>query len=50
MHDVPNAAAINDAVEISKHYEEENTVRFINGILGSFVRREQIPGPAGEEG
>ncbi|MCD8332229.1 MAG: transcription antitermination factor NusB [Oscillospiraceae bacterium] len=50
MPDIPSAAAINDAVEISKHYEEESTVRFINGILGSFVRQEQIPDPAGEEG
>ncbi len=50
MPDVPNAAAINDAVKLSKHYEEENTVRFINGILGSFVRQEQIPDLAEEEG
>jgi len=43
MPDVPNAAAINDAVEIAKEYEEEETVKFINGILGSFVRGESIP-------
>lgn len=47
MPDIPNAAAINDAVKIAKRYEEENTVKFINGILGSFVRQEQIPDPAG---
>ncbi len=46
MPDVPNAAAINDAVEIAKGYEEEETVKFINGILGSFVRGEHIPDPA----
>ena len=46
MPDVPNAAAINDAVEISKNYEGEETVKFINGILGSFVRGEHIPDPA----
>lgn len=46
MPDVPNAAAINDAVEIAKGYEGEETVRFINGILGSFVRGEHIPDPA----
>ena len=40
MPDVPNAAAINDAVEIAKGYEGEETVKFINGILGSFVRQE----------
>lgn len=46
MPDVPNAAAINDAVEIAKGYEGEETVKFINGILGSFVRGEHIPDPA----
>ncbi len=46
MPDVPNAAAISDAVEIAKRYEEPETVRFINGILGSFVRGEDIPDPA----
>lgn len=46
MPDVPNAAAINDAVEIAKGYEGEETVKFINGILGSFVRGENIPDPA----
>lgn len=46
MPDVPNAAAINDAVEIAKGYEDEETVKFINGILGSFVRGENIPDPA----
>ena len=43
MPDIPNAAAINDAVEIAKSYEAEETVKFINGILGSFVRGENIP-------
>ena len=40
MPDVPNAAAINEAVEISKKYETPETVKFINGILGSFSRQE----------
>ncbi|HWS43254.1 MAG TPA: transcription antitermination factor NusB [Pseudoflavonifractor sp.] len=43
MQDVPNAAAINEAVELAKHYEDQDMVSFINGILGSFVRRESIP-------
>ena len=34
------AAAINDAVEIAKKYEDEKVVSFINGILGAFVRAE----------
>ncbi|MEG0780632.1 MAG: transcription antitermination factor NusB [Oscillospiraceae bacterium] len=40
MPDIPNAAAINEAVEIAKKYETPETVKFINGILGSFVRKE----------
>ena len=40
MQDIPNGAAINEAVEIAKKYETPETVKFINGILGSFVRQE----------
>ena len=38
--DVPNAAAINEAVEIAKRYETQEVVSFVNGILGRFVRAE----------
>lgn len=40
MTDIPNSAAINEAVEIAKGYEDPQVVSFINGILGSFVRAE----------
>lgn len=40
MPDVPNAAAINEAVEIAKKYEPAEVVSFVNGILGTFVRAE----------
>lgn len=40
MPDVPNASAINDAVEIAKGYETPEGVSFINGILGTFARKE----------
>ena len=40
MPDVPNGAAINESVEIAKKYETLETVKFINGILGSFSRQE----------
>lgn len=40
MPEIPNGAAINEAVEIAKKYESPEVVRFINGILGSFVRGE----------
>jgi len=42
MPDVPDSAAINDAVELSKKYETPETVSFINGVLGSFSRNELI--------
>ena len=40
MPEVPNAAAIDAAVEIAKGYEPVEVVSFLNGILGSFVRAE----------
>ncbi len=40
MSDIPNAAAINEAVEIAKKYEPVEVVSFLNGILGTFVRTE----------
>ncbi len=43
MQDVPNAAAINEAVELTKGYEEPELVGYVNGILGSFVRSEPMP-------
>ena len=41
--DVPNAAAINEAVELTKRYAEPELAGFVNGILGSFVRNEPLP-------
>lgn len=40
MPDVPDKAAINEAVELAKRYESPETVSFINGVLGSFSRAE----------
>ena len=50
MEDIPNAAAINEAVELSKGYDEPDTVAFVNGVLGSIVRGELSEAKApGEE-
>ena len=38
MPDIPAAASINEAVELAKGFDEPETVRFINGILGGFMR------------
>ena len=40
MPEIPNAAAFHSAVEIAKKYETPETVKFINGILGTFSRQE----------
>ena len=40
MEDIPNAAAINEAVELDKGYDEPDTVAFVNGVLGGFMRGE----------
>ena len=42
MDDIPNGVAINEAVELSKKYESDEVVKFINGILGTFVQKEAI--------
>lgn len=38
MPEIPAAASINEAVELAKGFDEPETVRFINGILGGFMR------------
>lgn len=45
MPDVPNAAAVNAAVEMTKGYETQEVVSFVNGILGTFVRTEFADAP-----
>ena len=36
--DVPSGAAINEAVELCKKYDEEETAAFVNGILGNIAK------------
>ncbi|NMA86331.1 MAG: transcription antitermination factor NusB [Tissierellia bacterium] len=36
--DIPVQVSINEAIEISKKYSNEESPKFINGILGGFVR------------
>ena len=38
---VPPRAAVNEAVELAKHFGSDESGRFINGILGSLVRGVQ---------
>ena len=41
VEDVPVSSAINEAVELSRKYEDEDVVSFVNGILGSFAREQE---------
>ena len=45
VEDVPPSAVINEAVELAKNYEEPETVAFINGGLGGFMRGERAAAP-----
>lgn len=36
--DIPIEVSINEAIEISKKYSTEESSKFINGVLGGFVR------------
>jgi transcription antitermination protein NusB len=51
--DIPVNVVVNDAVEIAKKYSTEDSGRFVNGILGSFLRNRgsAVPpdGPAETE-
>jgi transcription antitermination protein NusB len=37
MKDTPKAVVINEALELAKKYSDEDSPKFINGILGKFV-------------
>ena len=37
---LPAAVSINEAVELTRKYDEPETAKFVNGILGSFLRQE----------
>jgi N utilization substance protein B len=36
--DIPQSVSINEAIELAKQYSTIDSAKFINGILGSFVR------------
>lgn len=41
MTDVPAKVAINEAVELSKMFGNENSSKFINGVLGTALRQRE---------
>lgn len=48
MPEIPTSAAINEAVELVKGYEDQKMVSFVNGILGTFVKEELPDGGDGQ--
>lgn len=40
--DIPDAVAINEAVELAKLYTDEKAPGFINGILGKVAREKEL--------
>ena len=42
MDEVPDAAAINEAVNLSKKYSTEKSSAFINGILASIKKNKEV--------
>lgn len=39
--DVPPAVAIDEAVEVAKHFSGEEAARFVNGVLGAVLAERQ---------
>jgi N utilization substance protein B len=42
--DTPTKVAINEAVELAKEFGSDSSGRFVNGVLGSLVAQEPVPG------
>lgn len=42
VEDVPKKVAINEAVELDKKFDEPDNSAFINGVLGGFLRKNNL--------
>lgn len=40
--DIPDSVSVNEAVELAKRYGEDDSGKFINGILGEIVRNRPV--------
>lgn len=40
QNDVPDSVAINEAVNIVKKYDTQESAAYVNGVLGSYVRSQ----------
>ena len=41
FEDIPPAVAINEAIELTKAYQDEEAARFVNGILDT-IRKQTV--------
>jgi len=41
--DIPTSVSVDEAVELAKTYGAEESSRFVNGILGAFIRGDMEP-------
>jgi len=48
MKEIPAAVTVSEAVELAKRYGDEDSGRFVNGILGNVVR-QMVPEKTGAE-
>jgi len=39
--DIPASVTVDEAVEVAKHYSTDESGKFVNGILGAFLRGER---------
>lgn len=39
LDDVPSSVAINEAVDLVKKYDTQESASYVNGVLGSYVRK-----------
>ncbi|MDR1573833.1 MAG: transcription antitermination factor NusB [Clostridiales Family XIII bacterium] len=44
MDDIPDSVSANEAVELAKVYGEDESSRFVNGILGRLIRGKEREG------
>lgn len=41
MEDVPDRVAVNEAIELAKAYGEDDTYKFINGVLAEYLKNKK---------
>ena len=47
--DIPPVVAINEAIEIAKHFGDNNSPKFINGVLSSVMKEYEKKKPAAKK-